>query len=65
MKSATTFSLAAIFALGTAGMAMTGCEDDSALEDAGENIEDAAEDTGEAIEEGANDLGRELEDATD
>jgi len=65
MKSAYAFSLVSIFALGAATPAMVGCEEDSAIENVGEDIDEAVEDTGEAIEEGANDLEREIEDATD
>lgn len=34
-----------------AGVAMTGCERDSGMEDAAEEVEEAAEDTGDEIEE--------------
>lgn len=40
---------------------LTGCEDDSRVENIGENIEELGED----VKEGANDARRSIEDATD
>jgi len=58
---------AATFALGP--VALTGCEEESeveeAVEETGEAIEDGAEEAEDSVEDGAEELGDEIDDATD
>ena len=55
-------------ALGAAGMQLTGCDDDSAaenaVEEAADNIEDAADDTADAIDDAVDDVQDAADDMT-
>lgn len=55
-------------ALGAAGMQLTGCDDDTAaenaVEDAADNIDDAADDTADAVDDAADDLQDAADDMT-
>lgn len=59
------YSLALIFGLGVVSPALVGCEDETAVEEVGEDVgdgvEDAVDDTGDALD----DAGDEVEDAVD
>lgn len=61
MKWFSRYTLVALFALGMSGFALTGCEEDSALEDAAEGVDDAVDDTGDAIDDTVDDIGDELD----
>jgi hypothetical protein len=61
MRPTTTYTLAAVFGLGVVGPMMAGCEQDSALEEAGEDADEALEDAGEAAEDTVDDIEDELD----
>jgi TATA-box binding protein (TBP) (component of TFIID and TFIIIB) len=67
MKWITPPIAALTFALGP--VVLTGCEEESeveeAVEETGEAIEDGAEDLKDSVEDGAEELGDEIDDATD
>lgn len=63
MKSAQILGLAAALGLGTCGMALTGCGNDSPAENAGEKIEDAVDDAGDAAGDALDDAGDAVDEA--
>ena len=65
MKSTQLLCLAAALGLGTPGLVMTtGCEE-SALEEAGDNVDDAVDDTADAVDDAADDTDDALREATE
>lgn len=57
MKTTQILGLAAALGLGACGLTLTGCDNDSAAENAAEKVEDAVDDAGDAAGDAIDDAG--------
>lgn len=55
MKSAYAFSLTALFALGATSPMLIGCEEDSAVEEIGEDIDEGIEEVEDEVDDATTD----------
>ena len=65
MKSAYRFSLILIFGFSLLSPAMVGCEDETAIEEVGEDISDGVEDAVDETGDALDDAGDEIEEAVE